>query len=90
MKYFKLNIGDIVIVNNRLFEVFLNRGCNGTCEFFTPNLKVVRNKKEKKVINHLINNEVRIEINKTLLNKKDYPINEEKIKKKNIFKNNKK
>jgi len=87
MKYFKLNIGDVVIVNERLFKVFLNRGHNGTCEFFTPNLKLVRMKKlQQYVIDNITVNKIQTEINKVELIKEDYPIDETKIQKKEIFK----
>lgn len=86
MKITKLKLNDIIEIDNRIFKIELRPQSNGFKKWLHPCLIVVRpeikqqklTKEQKEILLYQIKN---IE-----LNKKDLPIDENKIKKKNIFK----
>ena len=82
-----LKLGDVVKVNNRLYEVVLHKWSNGSKEGYTAGLNLLD---EERIINHFLSHEgkekIKVKISDVELNKEDLPVKEEEIKYKDILK----
>ena len=83
-----LEVGEIVLIKNSLYKVGLKKWTNGTHEGFSPNLTKYQPKYHES-ISIKKSNEFKTKmypvINKIVLSKKDKPINEKKVKFKDIL-----
>jgi len=84
-----LNLNDLVLIDNRIYKIVLKPCSNGTKKWYIPILKLHKEnpyKSYNKNFNLNIKNTIIENLNKVELDKKDFPIDEESIIKKDIFK----